>query len=305
MGVLFASLTVVAADATLLAEPAEAIPLHSLHVSLYPDSLDAKPTNTDFGAVSFGGNVTVEKVQGVARVTVTLDADTDRGWPVVWSPQTMVFINPGTQRFTVTVIVPLGTPPSVGTVTAVAQADSPIWSETETTEARVNVIQFYEYETWIDGTVGNGIPGGSISGELVIYNNGTGEDTYLIALEDVPDVVTSWDVPESVTIPSKMEMEVEFTFALDDDYDVPYEGQMFTLVFEIRSAGAPDSDPLREHTIHYYIYIEGLEAKLVNNWPTYVAYGVIVALAITASFIIFRRVKRSREDLSEADATEG
>jgi sporulation-control protein spo0M len=304
IGILLASLTVIAAEATLVAEPVEAIPRHSLHVTLYPDSLDAKITNTQLGAVTFGGNVTVEKPQGVERVTVTLVADTDKGWPVVTSPSTIAFINPGTERFTVTVIVPDGTPPTIGTVTVTAQATSPIWSETETAEALVNVIQFYEFQTWIDGTLGNGIPGGSISGELIIFNNGTGEDTFHISLEDIPDAVTSWDVPDSVTIPSRMEMEVQFTLGLDDDYDVPYAGQMFTLVFKVRSAGRADSDILREHTVLYFLYFEGLEGKLVNNWPTYVGYGVVIVLAIVVSVIVFKRVRRSKVDLPEPEGTE-
>ena len=304
MGVLLASLTVIAAEATLVAEPVEAIPRHSLHVSLDPDSLDAKPTNIHLGVVTFGGNVTVEKPQGVERVIVTLVADTDKGWPVVTSPSTIPFINPATERFTVTVIVPPGTFPMVGTVTVIAQAKSPIWSETQTTEAFVNVIQFYEYEVWIDGTLGNGIPGGSISGELIIFNNGTGEDTFHIALEDVPDMVNSWDLPESVTVPSKMEMEVQFTFGLDDDYDVPFGGEMFTLRIKVRSTGANEPDLPREYSIPYYIYFEGLEGKLVNNWPTYVGYGVVIVLTIVVSVIVFKRVRRSKRDLPEPEGTE-
>ncbi len=303
-GMLLASLSVVAAEATLVAEPVEAIPLHSLHVSLYPDSLDAKITNTQLGAVTFGGNLTVEKPQGVERVTVTLVADTDKGWPVVISPSTIPFINPDTVRFTVTVIVPPDTPPSVGTVTVTAQAKSPIWSETETAEARVNVIQYYEYVTWIDGTLGEGVPGGSISGELIIFNNGTGEDTFLITLDDVPDMVTNLDVPESVTVPSKMVMEVQFTFGIDDDYDVPFAGEMFTLVFKVRSAGVTERGQLNEKSTLYFIYFEGLEGKLVNNWPTYVGYGVVIVLASVVSVIVLKRVRRSKGDLPEPEGTE-
>ena len=303
MGLLAASLTVIAAEATLVVEPADALPLHILHVSLYPDSLDAEPTNIRLGAVTFGGNVTVEKPQGVERVTVTLAADTNKGWPIVISPQSIAFINPDTERFTVTVIVPPGTPPTVGTITVTAQANSPIWTETQTTEARVNVMQFYEFEIWIDGTVGEGVAGESISGEFVIFNNGTGEDTFLITLEDVPDMVTSMDVPESITIPSKMEMDIQFTFGIDDDYDVPFAGEMFSLVFKVRSTGANEPDTQREYSVPYYIFFEGLEGKLVNNWPTFVGYGVVIVLASFVSFIVFKKVRRSRRGLPEPQGT--
>jgi len=303
LGLLLASITVIAAEATLVTEPAEAIPLHSLHISLHPDSLDARLTNTQLGAVTFGGNVTVEKPQGVERVTVTLQAVVSTGWPVVMSPTTIELFNSATERFTVTVIVPPGTPPTVATLTATAHAESPVWSETDSTESRVNVLQFYQFQSWLDGNNGEVDPGGSISGQLVIFNNGTGEDTFHITLENVPDVVTSWDLPESVTIPSKMEMEVQFTIGLDDEYDVPFEGEIFTLEIKVRSTGGMDSDQYYPQSEQYYIYFEGLEGKLANNWPTYVGYGVAIVLATVVSVIVFKRVRRNKGDLPEPEGT--
>ncbi len=303
--VLFASLAVVAAEATLVAEPAEAIPMHTLDVTLYPGSLDAKITNDQLGAVTFGGNVTIDKPQGVERVTVTLTADTNKGWPVVISPQTIAFINPDTTRFTVTVIVPEGTPPVVGTVTVFALAKSPIWSETQTTEARVNVLQFYEFEIWFDGYMGDGVPGESISGVLVIFNNGTGEDNFIITVQEVPKMVKNLDVPESITIPSRMEMEVQFTFDIDDGYDVPFEGEMYTIEFKVRSAGREERGILHEYSTPYYIHFEGLESKLLNDWPTYVGYGVVIVLASVVSVIIFKRVRRNKAERPEPEGTKG
>ena len=305
LGVLLASIAVVTADASLVAEPAEAIPLHTLDVILYPDSLDAKVTSDQLGAVTFGGNVTIEKPQGIERVTVSLQADSDKGWPVVVSPTTIPFINPGTERFTVTVIVPPGTPPTVSTITATARAESPIWSETDSVESQVNVLQFYQFQIWLDGNDGEADPGGSLSGEFVIFNNGTGEDNFLITFEDVPDVVIIVDGPESVTILSKMEMVVQFTIGLDDNYGVPFEGEIFTMVIQVRSAGAMGIDQLMAQSEVYYIFFEGLEGKLFNNWPTYVGYGVVIALATVVSIIVFRRVRRNNGDLPEPEGTGG
>ncbi len=305
IGMLLASLTVITAEASLVAEPAEAIPLHTLDVSLYPDSLDARITNEQLGAVTFGGNVTIEKPQGVERVTVSLSADTDKGWPVVTSPSTMVFINPDTIEFTVTIIVPPDTPPSVGTVSVIAQAKSPIWSETQTTEARVNVLQFFKFAIWMDGYEGMAAAGSSTDGVLVIFNNGTGEDTFLIDFEEYPEVISRHDMPESVLVPPKVEMEIEFTLWFDEEYKVPFEGSMFTLLIRVQSAGVIAEDLLYTDNTHYYIQFEGLEDKLFNNWPTYIAYGIVIALAITASFTIFRRVRRNKADLPEPEGEKG
>ena len=97
LGVAFA-LFLITSDDTAYADT----PFHSLQISLFPAELTAKLTETELGAVTFGGNVTVEKPQAIAEVTVSLTAECGRGWPAVHSPQTMKFINPGTQRFQVT-----------------------------------------------------------------------------------------------------------------------------------------------------------------------------------------------------------
>ena len=101
-------------------------PIPILSPSLYPNQLQAKVTQAQLGAVTFGGNATVEKIQGIERVTVTLQAIVNTGWPVVLSPQTIAFINPGNQKFQVTVIVPPSTSSLlVGNVIVTGSAKAP------------------------------------------------------------------------------------------------------------------------------------------------------------------------------------
>ncbi len=280
-------------------ESADAIPLHEVSVSLQPDELFAKVTISQLGAVTFDGNLTIEKPQGVERVTVTLTAETSRGWHVSVSPQTIPFINPGTEHFEVTVIVPRDTPPVSGTVTVHAVAHNPIWDEEATCEATVTVLQYYKFYAWIEDDVENVRPGESVIGRLRILNNGTGEDTFHISLESVPDVITSWNLPEYITIPSKIEMDVEFTLNIDPDYSVPFEGKMFTIVIKVVSEGARGESLLYEKSSLFFLYFEGLEGTIVSNWPTYLGYGVAVALIVTVTFIILRKRRRGLEDVPE------
>ena len=91
---------------------------------------------------------------------------------------------------------------------------------------------------------------------------------------------------------------------LDDDYDVPSEGAMFTMVIKVRSAGSSERGLLKAETAHYYIFFEGLEGKLFNDWPTYVGYGVVIVLASVVSVIVFKRVRRSKRDLPGPEGTE-
>lgn len=279
---------------------ADAIPLHEVSVSVHPDELFAKVTNSQLGAVTFDGNLTIEKPPGVERVIVTLTAETDRGWPVSISPTTIPFIDPRTEHFEVTVIVPPDTPPVSDTVTVHAEAHSPIWDDEASCEATVTVLQYYKFDAWIEGDVENCRPGESVIGMLRILNNGTGEDTFHITLESIPDLISSWYIPEYITIPSKIELDVEFTLNIDPDYSVPFEGAMFTIVLHVQSVGAQGEGLLYCKGSQFYVYFEGLEGNIVNNWPTYVGYGVAVALLVTATFIILQR-RRGRKDIPETD----
>lgn len=277
----------------------EAIPLHSMEISLHPKELFAELTNTQLGVVTYGGNVTIERPLGIDEVEVSLTADCTRGWPTVISPTTLVFTESGTERFTVTVIVPPATPPVSGTVTATAVAHSQIWDETAYAEATASVLQYYQFRIWIDGNTGEGTPGGTIGGTITIFNNGTGEDRFLISLESAPDMI-SVDVENSISIPSKFEMDVQFTLTISDDYDPPMEGEIYAIIFRVESEGARNTNLLMAHTEPYYIQFPSLSQQLEENWPTYVGYGVAVALLVAITVLILRRRRRGRSETVES-----
>ncbi len=225
LGLALFGLSMLLIQIDAVTDEVEAIPLHSMEISLYPDELFAKITNQQLGAVTYGGNVTIEKPLGIDEVEVRLSADCTRGWPTVISPTTLVFTEAGTERFTVTVIVPPATPPVSGTVTATAVAHSQIWDETASAEVTASVLQYYQFKIWIDGNTGEGEPGGTIGGTITIFNNGTGEDRFLISLESTPDMISHVDVDNSITIPSKFEVDVQFTLTISDDYNPPWRGR--------------------------------------------------------------------------------
>jgi uncharacterized membrane protein len=198
-------------------DDASALPMHSLHVSLFPEELGAKVTEDQLGAVTFGGNVTIEKQQGVERVSVTLDGDTASGWPTVVSPQTMAFINPGTQQFQLTVIVPPGTPVSSTTSTVYVHASSPIWEDDQTASVRVYVHQYFKLDIWMEQTSYESEPGDSVMGKIYVNNSGNGEDTFAISVEDLPEGISKMHFnEEQVTVPYGLYGEFTFTMSVDD-----------------------------------------------------------------------------------------
>jgi hypothetical protein len=82
-------------------------PIPILSLSLYPSSRTAFVTYNEGDTVSFDGNVTVDQMPYITS-EVTLTAVVNTGWSVILSQSSFTFKNPGTQRFTVSVIVPAG-----------------------------------------------------------------------------------------------------------------------------------------------------------------------------------------------------
>ena len=83
--VVMASVMGFALPGPLVAEDADAAPnpIPILSLTLFPPQLRATVTQSQLGAVTFHGNATVEKMTYFERVTVTLQAVVNTGWPVV------------------------------------------------------------------------------------------------------------------------------------------------------------------------------------------------------------------------------
>ena len=86
----------------------DAGPIPVLSLSLAPDQLQAEVTQSQLGAVTFDGTVTVDQMR-LMTSTVTLQAVVNTGWPVVLSPQAFEMTGPCEEPFQVTVIVPPAT----------------------------------------------------------------------------------------------------------------------------------------------------------------------------------------------------
>jgi hypothetical protein len=279
--------------------PAQAdTPFHSLEVSLFPPELTAKVTETELGAVTFGGNVTVEKPQAIAPVTVTLFAVCGRGWPTIHSPTTMEFTNPGTHRFQVTVVVPPGTIVSSATVVAKAHAESTVWEAEDFANAIVHVGRFIKMDVWTDSERYDTSDGFMVTGKLFINNSGNGEESFRIEMDNDPKAVERFDVNEGVIIPPFTMMEVEFAVHIKEDYDIPFEGEIITVVIKVTSITSEDRDIPYSKTHPIFIEIQGFQKDLEENWPKYIAYGVGGALAIVIAVFILRK---RRERLDQAD----
>ena len=278
-------------------DDASALPMHSLDVSLEPAQLDAKVTEGKEGSVTFGGNVSIDKQQGVERVTVSLTADCGNGWEAIVSPATMTFINPGTQRFSLTVVVPEGTPVSSATTTVYAHAESPIWEEDKSASTRVNVLQYFKLEVTAQQVLLEGEAGGTVMGKLLVNNSGNGDDNFAFSVEDAPKGVEKWHFnEEQLLIPRGLSAEVTYTLFIDEDLEVGQDGLSMTVVFKVTSLVAEQAGIHVSKTYPITIYCQGWEEHLREEWPTYVSYGVIAAAVIVPAWFLIRWRRRRRSE---------
>jgi hypothetical protein len=119
-------------------------PVPELSISLTPSQLQAEVSQSQLGAVTFGGEVTVDQMRLMSS-TVTLTSVVNTGWPVVLSPQTIEFTGPGTENFQVTVIVPPSTSALLtGNVIVTGQCKAPgLAPVTSAASAVVTVSPYY------------------------------------------------------------------------------------------------------------------------------------------------------------------
>lgn len=291
--------------ALLTSQWCEALPGHSMQVTIAPEVNYAAPTVSKLDEVTFRGNVTIEKPQGVERVTVTLSASCNRGWPTTISPQTIPFINPGTERFSLKVIVPPATQVMEAGVTVTARAHSPIWDDEQQASCRVVVLQYFKMDILSYSPTQDGKAGGSVAGSIVINNSGNDEDTFSIDIVKLPKEIKSVTLSqEAITIPFGFYDEIDFTLFISEDIGSIMDSKVITILFEVTSLGAKEEGKQYFKTYPVYIHFTGLEEKFFDNWTLYVTYGVVAGLVIAVPAILIRRRRRRRDEavLEEADA---
>lgn len=269
-------------------EEAEAAPnpIPILSLSLFPSQLQAKVTQSQLGAVTFGGNATVEKIQGIERVTVTLQAVVNTGWPVVLSPQTMPFINPTTQRFQVTVIVPPATSSLLtGNVIVTGSAKAPGLSPiVAAASAVVTVSQYFKLRIEAESPLRQVKPGELTYNVVNVYNDGNGQDTFELEIENNKDLVKKQFTvllgSTDITVQQDEYQPVRVTVQTPQKWTL-YKKEMNTFILKVTSSEARAKNLLYVKTYPLYIYMKGYYI------PGFDPFMAILAIAFIA--VIFKR----------------
>ncbi len=264
-------------------EPAEAAPnpIPILSLSLFPSQLQAHITQAQLGAVTFGGNATVEKIQGIERVTVTLQAVVNTGWPVVISPQTIPFINPTTQRFQVTVIIPPSTSSLLtGNVIVTGSAKAPgLAPIVAAASAVVTVGQYFDLTIEAESPLRQVKPGELTYNVINVYNDGNGQDTFELEIENNADLVKKQFTvllgSTDITVQQEEYQPVRVTVQTPQKWTL-YKKDMTVLVVKITSSEARAKNELYSKTYPLYIYMKGYYI------PGFDPFLAVLALAFVA-----------------------
>jgi hypothetical protein len=265
-------------------EEAEAAPnpIPVLTLGLFPSQLQARITQAQLGAVTFGGNASVEKIQGIERVTVTLQAVVNTGWPVVVSPQTMVFINPRTERFQVTIIVPPSTSSLLtGNVIVTGQAKAPgLAPIVSAASGVVTVGQYFDLTIEAESPLRQVKPGELTQNVINVYNEGNGQDTFELEIENNKDLVdnqfTVLLASTDITVQQDEYQPVRITVQTPQKWTL-YKKEMMSIVVKVTSSEARTKNQLYSKTYPLFIYMKGY---YIPAFDPFMAVLVLVFVAV-------------------------
>jgi hypothetical protein len=296
--IMISILLVVLAPGHAKASPAS--PWVSLDIDLNPDLLVAKVTNSQNGPVTFSGNATVDKLQtSLERVTVTLTSDCD--WTSMVTPSTMVFSDPGTKPFDMTVIVPPTTPPISRQATVYGSAKNPVLGEDEASATvTVRVAQYFRHNMTLDYVSTTKVePGDTIHGSFTLKNEGNGPDVITFKVEDSGGL-SSYEIPDSVSIPAGGELDITFELHTDKDFQPHIAGEVKNVNIRGKSQGALEHNILYTQRIQLELEFVSLGKRFVDDLPLYLGAGIALALTGTVIYIVVRkRRNRSINDEEE------
>jgi hypothetical protein len=258
-------------------------PIPILSLSLFPSQLQAKVTQSQLGAVTFGGNATVEKMPNIQRVTVTLQAVVNTGWPVVISPQTIAYVDPRTERFTVSVIVPPATSSTltgnvIVTGSAKAAGLAPVVASAS---AVVTVAQYFKLRIEAEQPLREVRPGEITFNTVNVYNDGNGQDTFELEIENSRELAKAqWTVLLGSTDVSILQDEyavIKITAQTPQKWRL-YAKEIHTITVKVTSAEGRVKNLLYAKDYPIFIYMKGTYIPGFDPLLVIIAIGGAVAV---------------------------
>lgn len=263
-------------------------PVPVASVSLDPSQVEAEVTQSQLGEAEFQGTVLVDQPEYLSS-DITLTATVNTGWPLTLSPQSAQITGPGSLDFTVTVQVPPATSSlRTGNVIVTASVKAPMLAPVlATASAIVTVSQYFKLRLEIEEPMVSLERGEEDETEVLIYNDGNGQDTFSIDMETVPEGIRVSLDQSQMTV----QQDEHETVVLRVKVEEGAQGGMHTIVVRARSM---ESQGLYSKTYPINVRVETLTSDMSSgDVIAYVGLGVITAAAAVIGVRRFRA--RSRD----------
>jgi hypothetical protein len=269
-------------------------------VSLSPPTKAAQPTYSEFGTVSFDGNVELDSMPG-ERATVALTSATDTGWGCACAPSVLL-LTAGTARagFTVTVSVPPGTLASiVGVLTVTAEATGTVFSSTSSAHATITVLPYYMLRVQCNAPIINMSAGSEARFNVDILNLGNDNDSYDFRIDNERELrAAGWSVdlmiPTIPAVPPGGRMPVHVVIKSPPGLSAGKGAQAIEL--NVSSAGSRARGEVQSAVV---VLQASLKGGLDGPFNLTMILVVVIAAAVAAALAWRWRRRRARR-VSEA-----
>jgi hypothetical protein len=269
-----------------LSQTAKASPLTEVTIELpaEPAEVDVSPGSS--GNVEVTGNVTCDKV-GPDQVKVNLIGSTDMGGCSI-EPPNMVFGGTSgsseTQTFVATTRVPQGTSCTTSCVLTVSgvYVQGGLNYNIAPNSISIVVMQYFKITVLNkDGVIHNAKPGKDVEFELMIYNEGNGDDILLLDFVDrshLSDKGFNLPEPYEFSLAENSNQSVSVKIGIPDDASGNYGTQMFVL-----SKVSEETDTPYQVSFNIYVKVgDNIAGDLIKDYilSPFVIMAVIIILAV-------------------------
>jgi len=268
-------------------------PIPMMSMALYPSGVVASPNDFAPGAVAVGGTLMIDKMPA-ERITVIVSAYVDTGWQVQCSPSILVFASNKVTGFTVTVIVPAGTPSAqVGVLRVEAKGQGLGFVTHAVGQAIVQVAPYYKL--YLDSPLAYKeiSPGSKTEFVLQILNMGNSIDTFDLLVLNYQDLATKgWTVSfssSSVWKVGTMESKFVKVFVqapMGFNKWSAYKAEGTVIMMQAVSQNSRDTGYIKEQTFPLIVYERGTYIPGFDGSMMAMTLLVVVGIAL---------IKRKRE----------
>jgi hypothetical protein len=260
-------------------------PVPVVSVTLDPTWQVAEVTQSQSGEVTVQGTIDIDQPQ-IMMSNVTIKAVMNTGWPIEVEPTTTQVTGPAIVNFQVDVVVPAATSSLiVGNLIVTVSVKAPLLTAVHATAtAVVSVSQYYKLRIEASDPLVHMERGQSGEIEVSIYNDGNGQDTFEISLEDVPNGIRASLETNQITIPQ----DDNETVAIDVTVENDSPNEMHTITVKVVSLESG-----REYYKTYPVFVDVRSKGDILESPSLGIPSVLMTIILVAS--IFRsKLKRIR-----------